>query len=204
MMKLLLCFTVFSSLALLNDGFAIKNGIKYHNNQLKLTRLNLFGKKTVVAEVVQNTVETGKKTKIVQAVTGKQVVTGATATSAAASVAVAGTATKSAAVAGTAAKSAAVAGTAAKSAAVAGTAAKSAAVAGTAAKSAAVAGTAVKSAAVAGTAATSTAACTTGGLCAGLASLKLKFINIFSGLIGIRSLIYSSTYLLTYLSREQL
>lgn len=114
MTRLLLCF-VFSSLALLNNGLVTKHGIKYHNNQLKSTQLNLFGKKTVVAEVVQNTI----------------------------------------------------------------------------------AGTATKSAAVAGTAATSATSCTNGGLCAGLASLKLKFMSILSGLIGIYSLIYLSTYLLT-------
>ena len=134
MTRLLLCF-IFSSLALLNNGLVTKHGIKYHNNQLKSTQLNLFGKKTVVAEVVKNT--------------------------------------------------------------VAGTATKSVAVAGIATKSAAVAGTATKSAAVAGTAATSATSCTNGGLCAGLASLKLKFMSTLSGLIGIYSLIYLSTCVLT-------
>lgn len=114
MTRLLLCF-IFSSLALLNNGLVTKHGIKYHNNQLKSTQLNLFGKKTVVAEVVKNTV----------------------------------------------------------------------------------AGTATKSAAVAGTAATSATSCTNGGLCAGLASLKLKFMSTLSGLIGIYSLIYLSTCVLT-------
>jgi len=73
-MKLLLCFAVLALSAFLNHGFHVKNGVKVHNNQLKSTQLNLFGKKAVVAEVVQKTVSTGKRARLMQFITGKKAV----------------------------------------------------------------------------------------------------------------------------------
>ena len=86
-MKILLYFTIFSSLALLNDGFGVKNAVSSNKNQLKTTQLNLFGrKKAIVDAVVKSTVTTGKDAKLIQAITGKQAVAGATAGAAATSV----------------------------------------------------------------------------------------------------------------------